>query len=115
MGVVKNTNVYTAKILQTAWAGAKYELPSGWSFTGAYYHYDQDSFLASSGTTSQGTVSNCQQASAAVTTGKKVGANCAGTLNSASFMVDYQVNKHFDVYGGVQFSEVDGGLSSGFL
>jgi hypothetical protein len=35
----------TDKVLQLAWTGAKVELPSGWSFTGAYYHVEQNAFL----------------------------------------------------------------------
>ena len=30
-------------------------------------------------------------------------------------MVDYQFNKHFDVYAGVNYSTIDGGLASGYL
>ena len=30
-------------------------------------------------------------------------------------MVDYQFNKHLDLYSGVNYSQVAGGLGSGFL
>ena len=39
----------------------------------------------------------------------------AGTVNDGSFVVDYQFNKHFDVYAGVNYSAIDGGLASGYL
>jgi predicted porin len=91
----------TDKVLQLAWTGVKYELPSGWSFTGAYYHVDQNAF--------SGTVS----APAAGTIQTK--ANTAGSYNDGSFVVDYQFNKHFDVYAGVNYSTLDGGLASGYL
>ena len=40
------TNAYTTdKILQTFWTGVRYELPSGWSFTGAYYNYSQNEYI----------------------------------------------------------------------
>jgi len=42
-------------------------------------------------------------------------ANLAGTVNDGSFVADYQFNKHFDVYAGVNYSVIDGGLASGFL
>jgi predicted porin len=104
---VDNNAFTTDKILQTVWAGAKYELPSGWSFTGAYYHFDQGS-IVSDGLT-------CAQKTAKVTVGEKVGSNCSGNIDMGAFLVDYAFNKHFDVYGGVNYSTADGGLASGDL
>lgn len=46
--------------------------------------------------------------------GNTAGSNCAGTEDEASFVVDYRFNKHFDVYAGVNYVQVGGGLSSGF-
>jgi predicted porin len=91
----------TDKVLQVAWTGVKYELPSGWSFTGAYYHVSQNAFSGTVNTPAPGTI--------------QTKANSAGTYNDGSFVVDYQFNKHFDVYAGVNYSTLDGGLSSGFL
>jgi predicted porin len=91
----------TDKVLQLAWTGVRYELPSGWSFSAGYYHVDQNAF--------SGTVS----APAAGTIQTK--ANTAGSYNDGSFLVDYQFNKHFDVYAGVNYSTLDGGLASGYL
>jgi hypothetical protein len=31
-----------------------------------------------------------------------------------SFVADYIINKHYDVYGGVNWSEVTDGLANGF-
>jgi predicted porin len=47
--------------------------------------------------------------------GNPVGSNCSGSINEASFLVDYTFNKYFDVYAGVAWSEGEGGLISGFL
>ncbi len=47
--------------------------------------------------------------------GKQIAPNCSGDLNQGSFLVDYTFNKHFDVYAGVTYSEISGGLASGFL
>ena len=91
----------TDKVLQLAWTGAKVELPSGWSFTGAYYHVEQNAFL--------GTVS--KPAARTIQTS----ANASGSYNDGSFVIDYRFNKHFDVYAGVNCSALDGGLSSGYL
>ncbi len=91
----------TDKVLQLAWTGARYELPSGWSFTGAYYHVDQGAYTGTVSVPAAGTI--------------QAKANSAGTANDASFLVDYAFNKHFDVYTGVNYSALDGGLASGYL
>ncbi len=103
------------RVLETAWAGAKYEA-GPWAFTGAYYWWHQNDYIYYNG-------NNC-----AVQTGKNIAAvgthqfvgstvatNCSGDLNQGSFLIDYTFNKHFDVYTGVTFSELGGGLASGFL
>jgi predicted porin len=91
----------TDKVLQVTWTGAKYELPSGWSFTGAYYHVDQNAYSGTVSAPATGTI--------------QTKANAAGSYNDGSFVVDYQFNKHFDVYAGINYSTLDGGLASGFL
>ena len=100
------------RVLQTAWAGAKYEV-GAWAFTGAYYHIAQDAFVRSSG-------NNCAAETAAnvgnaAYLGIKTGLNCSGDANVVSGLVDYTFNKHFDVYTGVSWSDVGGGLSSNFV
>jgi predicted porin len=94
-----NNAFTTDKILQFFWTGAKYELPSGWSFTGAYYHVNQNSFVADN--------APCTAGGASLT-------NCAGTYDQGSLLVDYQFNKHFDVYAGVTYARVADGLASTF-
>ena len=95
-----NNNAFTTdKIFQFFWTGAKYELPSGWSFTGAYYHIDQNSYVASGIACTEGGASRSQ---------------CAGTFDQGAFLIDYAFNKHLDVYGGVTYSIAENGLASGF-
>ncbi len=102
------TNAYTTdKILQTFWTGAKYQLPSGWSFTGAYYRYTQNEYINSKG-------KNCVTAAKALV-GNPTPANCAGYLNQGSFLVDYAFSKHWDVYAGISYIENGGGLNSAYL
>jgi predicted porin len=91
----------TDRVLQLAWTGAKVELPSGWSFTGAYYHVEQNAFLGTVSKPAAGTI--------------QTAANTSGSYNDGSFVLDYRFNKHFDVYAGVNYSTLDGGLSSGYL
>jgi predicted porin len=89
----------TDRIYQSYWTGAKYELPSGWSFTAAYYHIDQNSYVADN---------------RACPAGGASGAQCAGSFNQGAFLIDYAFNKHLDVYGGVTYARSDDGLASGF-
>ncbi len=90
--------------LQLEWTGARYELPSGWSFSAGYYHLYQPAFSSASKPGSPPAGSPNQQQ-----------AYTAGSLDSGSFVVDYRLNKHFDVYAGVNYSTIDGGLASGYL
>ena len=99
------------RVLQTAWAGLKYET-GPWSFTGAYYYWSQDAYLSNkfqtcAQTSGPGKVNNG--------IGAQIGSNCSGDFNQGSFLIDYAFNKHFDIYAGVSFTEINGGLSSGFL
>lgn len=95
------------KIENTEWAGVRYDFAWGLSLTGAYYHWGQDAYLNNKG-------QNCQTASKALV-GNPTPSNCAGNFNQVSFLADYTFNKHFDVYGGVSYTDIGGGLASGFL
>ena len=106
---------------QTAWAGARYE-DGPWSFTGAYYFFSQNSYLTgATGVNAGGFANNtCVGATYnavhnAAFVGTRVGANCSGDFNQGSFLIDYTFNRHLDVYAGVSFTELNGGLGSGFL
>ncbi len=94
-----NNYFTTTKNLQFEWAGAKYALRSGWSFTGAFYHVDQNAFVSDNKVCTAGGASRT---------------DCAGTYNQGSFLVDYAFTKHFDVYAGVTYAIVDGGMAAGF-
>jgi predicted porin len=97
-------NINASADYNLEWVGAKYVLPSGWSFTGAFYHATQNSWTIGLGTGgSQGI--GCSAA----------GLLCAGDFNEASVSVDYAFNKHYDVYAGVNYSEVTDGLANGFV
>jgi predicted porin len=99
-GTLPDNDAFTAdKILQFFWTGAKYELPSGWTFTAAYYHVSQNSYVADGIPCTAGPASRV---------------DCAGSFNQGSFLVDYRFNKHFDVYAGATYARVDNGLASGF-
>ncbi len=99
----------TDRTRETAWAGAGYE-DGPWRITGAWYYWNQNSYLNASFQT-------CAVATAAVAATAKfrVGSNCSGDFNQGSFVIDYTFNRHVDIYGGVTFTDMNGGLVNGFL
>src|SRR5580692_6116611 len=97
-------NINNAADYNMEWVGAKYVMSSGWNFTVAAYHINQNSWTIGLGTTGQQGV-GCIDA----------GLLCAGDFDEASGVVDYVINKHYDVYGGVNWSEVTDGLANGFV
>jgi hypothetical protein len=85
------------------WVGARYAMASGWNFTGAYYHIVQNSWtIGLTPTGNQGL--GCTAA----------GLLCSGEFEEVSMVADYVINKHYDVYGGINWSEVTDGLANGF-
>ena len=82
------------------WTGVKYAVTNNLDVIGAYYHYDQPAF---------GAPTNCTLAAVATP------ANCHGTFDAVSFVVDWQFAKKFDAYAGFMFSQVNGGLENGYL
>jgi predicted porin len=93
----------TNKVLQLTWAGVRYDLGANWSFTAGYYHVDQGAYSTDPNNAKIPSV------------GIKTAPNTPGSHNDASFVADYQLTKHFDVYAGVNYSILDGGLASGYL
>jgi predicted porin len=96
-----NNNFTTDKVLQTAWVGVRYSITPALDITGAYYHEWQNSFVNSSNPT--GTCSNTSASS------------CSGTLDAVSLVVDWRFARHMDMYAGIMYSQVTGGLASGFI
>jgi len=97
-------NINDAAVYNFEWIGAKFALPPNWSFTAAFYHTIQNSWtigLNSTGTQGIG----CAGA----------GLLCAGSFTEGSVSVDYAFDKHFDIYTGVNWSEVKDGLANGFV
>ena len=95
---VNNTNFPTDKVLQTAWVGVRYAITPALDVTGAYYHEWQNQYDPAA---------NCS-----------LGTNsskCAGTLDAVSFVVDWRFARHVDLYAGVMWSQVNGGLASNFI
>jgi predicted porin len=97
-GAVKTTDYDINKILHVFWVGAKYAIRDDLDVAGAVYHYNQNDYNLDTCTNSGLSASSC-----------------AGTLDAASVMIDYHVTKRLDMYAGVMWSKVTGGLASGYL
>ena len=96
-------NINDPAVYNMEWVGARYAMASGLNLTAAYYHITQNSWtigLGPSGTQGLGCVA--------------AGLLCSGEFEEVSFVADYIINKHYDVYGGVNWSEVTDGLANGF-
>jgi len=90
------------KHLQIMWAGAKYSVTDNLDVATGYYHYIQNDFLVVSKT------ANCIASAAAH-------AQCAGTLDAISGVIDWRFAPKWDAYAGIMYSNVNGGLSNGYL
>ena len=100
---------YTDRTLETAWAGTSYE-DGPWRLVAAYYYAHQNSFLPGSVTAPGAAGAPC-----AVSATGRSSTNCAGDYNQVSFLADYTVNRHFDVYAGVTYSDISGGLAGNYI
>jgi len=92
---IEDNNLDSPKIVQVFWTGVKYAYDSKTALTLSYYHEDQNDFRIPS---------TCSPAAG-------FRASCAGTLNEVSFYVDYHFTRRFDVYAGIAYSDVSGGLA----
>jgi predicted porin len=90
------------KILQVMWTGAKYAVTDNLDVIAAYYHYIQNSYFG----TPTGGPAPCSGMEHA---------QCAGTFDAISGVVDWKFAPKWDVYAGAMFSQVNGGLAFGFL
>jgi predicted porin len=90
------------KHLQIMWTGAKYSINDNLDVATGYYHYIQNDFLVATKTT------NCIASAAAHS-------QCAGTMDAISGVIDWRFAAKWDAYAGIMYSNVNGGLSNGFL
>ena len=94
-----NATAYTEnKILRILWVGVKYALRDDLDVAGAYYHYYQNDY----------NTSPCAD-------GGLSASSCRGSLDALSAMIDYRPTKRIDAYAGVLWTQVTGGLASGYL
>ncbi len=92
---VEDDNLDSPKTVQVYWLGAKYAYDPKTDMTLSWYHQIQDDFRVPS---------NCSGSAGLL-------AACAGTFNEFSYYVDHHFTRRFDVYAGIAYSQVSGGLS----
>jgi predicted porin len=94
-----NATAYTErKILRVFWTGIKYAIRDDIDIAAAYYHYYQNDY----------NTSPC-------TDGGLSASSCRGALNAYSAMIDYRPSKRIETYAGFMWSQVTGGMASGYL
>jgi predicted porin len=89
------------KIFQVMWTGAKYAATYNLDLIVAYYHYIQNSYFGTA-------------AGAAPCSGSEH-AQCSGTFDAISGVIDWRFAPKWDLYVGVMFSQVNSGLANGYL
>jgi predicted porin len=92
---VEDNNLDSEKLVNIWWAGAKYAVDSKTDVTFAYYQQRQNDFRIPP---------ECSPSAG-------FRASCAGTLNETSLYSDRHFTKRFDVFGGLAYSYVTGGLA----
>jgi predicted porin len=117
---ISTTTYGNNKVLQVAWVGATYAIRPDLDITGAYYYATQNNFFPTTLTPAAAAAACLPNTTKSAATGFQTlqgAANsyCAGHENAESVMMDWRPFKRLDVYGGVMFSQVTGGLASGFF
>lgn len=102
------------KILQVAWAGAKYAVLSNLDLTGAYYYAWQNTYLAPGASPATACLPNTKVLNGYHLQGA-ANSYCSGDLQAVSGMIDWRPLKRLDVYAGVMYSKASGGIASGYL
>lgn len=92
---VEDKNLDRPKIVQIWWTGVKYAYDIKTDITAAWYHQQQNDFRLPP---------TCSTAAG-------FRASCAGTLNEFSLYADHHFTKRFDVFAGIAYSNVSGGLA----
>lgn len=92
---VEDNNLDSPKEAQVYWTGLKYAYDGRTDITLSYYRETQNDFRRPS---------TCSAVAG-------FRASCAGTLDEVSLYTDYHFTKRFDIFGGIAYSDVTGGLA----
>lgn len=91
------TGTCSDKAMQVMWTGARYAVTKDLDVVGAYYHYIQNTY----------TTASCANPTAH--------SQCQGTFDAVSALIDWRFLPKWDAYIGIMFSQVNAGLSNGYL
>jgi hypothetical protein len=91
---VEDNNLDSPKLVQIAWTGVKYAFDTKTDITLSAYHQWQANFRVPSA---------CPPSS--------YRASCSGFLNEVSLYTDHHFTKRFDVFAGITYSNVSGGMA----
>jgi predicted porin len=95
MSGVEDTNLDSEKLVQIWWSGVKYAIDSKTDVTFSWYQQRQNDFREPR---------TCSPAAG-------FRSSCAGTLNETSLYSDHHFTKRFDLFAGIAYSYVSGGLA----
>jgi predicted porin len=122
---VVQANAYVnPKITQIAWLGGKYSILSNLDFAAAYYYIDQNTFTNTAtkfnigGSKTKAGIGCGPNLNPAIPGSTPQGSNaaaCAGSEDVLSAVLDWRPVKRVDLYTGVMYSAVSGGLANGFI
>ena len=108
---ITSTAFVNNEIFQIFWTGAKYSILNNLDVTGAYYYYNQNNYSLAG--------TNCGPNTTAPAPGYApqgaANSKCAGTMDAFSALIDWKPVKRLDVYAGLMYSEMHGGLANGYL
>jgi predicted porin len=99
------------KIFQLLWLGAKYGIRSDLDVAAGYY-YDWQNNYSAAGTNCG---PNATPAIAGATPQGAANSKCAGNTQAVSGMIDWRPFKRLDLYAGVMYSKVAGGMANGYI
>ena len=91
------TGTCSDKVMQVMWVGARYAIASDLDIASGYYHYIQNTY----------TTASCVNPTAH--------SQCQGTFDAISGVIDWRFMAKWDAYFGIMFSQVNAGLSNGYL
>jgi predicted porin len=110
LSTVNNAAFPHAKLLDTLWLGARYAYDAKTEIFSAFYMERQNGYGSAAN------LATCAlPAYIAYNQTSPRSGTCAGNLYGASAYVDYHFTKRFDVYGGLMYTSVTGGIASGYF
>ncbi len=122
--VVQANPYVNPKNLQVAWAAAKYAILPNLDLDTAYYIAEQNNYTNTTtkynigGSSTKAGIGCGPNRNSAIPGSAPQGSNsaaCAGDEYAASAALDWRVLKRVDLYSGVMYSLVSGGLANGFI